>query len=139
LIAFVLLLFTMTGPTNAKVDLLAEMFSSYSEKSETNAYWKGRVDQQLADLRSITVKLDVDLQREMRDVNATTEAKLVALDQRLQGEIGNITTIQQGEIDQSSKDLKESIAQQIKNIENISTLWERIRSLERERDATATK
>jgi len=47
---------------------------------------RGRIAQQIEDLNKGTAKLDIDLQREMRDVNATTEAKIVALDTKLQRE-----------------------------------------------------
>jgi hypothetical protein len=131
MIAFVLLLFTMTGPSNAKVDVLTSMFGSLTQKAEENAYWKGRVDQQISDLRTLTTKLDVDLQREMRDVNATTEAKLVALDQRLQAELSNTTRLLQATVEHTQKSLEQNSENQINNREHISTLYERLKALQK--------
>ena len=58
------------------------------------AYHRGRADEardtiraDVVGLRSNDSDLDDRLQREMRDVNATTEAKLMGLDKRIQEEI----------------------------------------------------
>ena len=48
---------------------------------------RGQVTTEVESLKVLTVDLDTRLQREMRDVNATTEAKLHALDVRLQDEL----------------------------------------------------
>ena len=50
---------------------------------------RGKNDQRIHDLTAATEKLDNRLQMEMRLLNDTTEAKLMALDGRLQGEIKN--------------------------------------------------
>lgn len=63
------------------------IISKMIDRAMEREYDRGVVFTQIGALESITKKLDVDLQREMRDVNATTEAKLVALDRRIQDEI----------------------------------------------------
>lgn len=66
---------------------LEEVAISMGNRDLLLEFERGKADQQRTDLRISVTKLDVDLQREMRDVNATTEAKLTALDKRIQEEI----------------------------------------------------
>lgn len=68
------------------------------DKAMEIEFERGKAQQQREDLRANYAKLDLDLQREMRDVNATTEAKLVALDRRIQTEITNTVHLLQGEL-----------------------------------------
>lgn len=77
-----------------------------TQKAMELEFERGKAQQQREDLRSAVVKLDTDLQREMRDVNATTEekirtveatseARIDAVDRRMQNEITNVVSLMQ--------------------------------------------
>ena len=63
------------------------------------AFEFGRLTERINQHGDRLTNLDIALQREMRDVNATTEAKLAALDERLQQEIA---TAQVADIDRTN-------------------------------------
>lgn len=103
------------------------------------AYKSGRVDHQIEALeKQITgldvsvQRLDVSLQREMDDVNATTEAKVMGMDTRIQAELENTTRILEGIIRDLRHSQEESRLSQITQRENIAGVLERLRHLETE-------
>ena len=108
-------------------DLIKELHKDGTEQ----AYHRGQVDQQLKDLRTLTTELDIRLQREMRDVNATTEAKLNALDTRLQSELSNVTGVLRDAIDRSKVEESELRTVTGRNTERMGRFDERIKALEK--------
>lgn len=117
-------------------DVLMELMRALHVDAVSTAEHRGKVDEQLVALRDrqdrniIDVReLDDRLQREMRDVNAVTDAKLQGLDQRLQGEIGNITRIQQDSIDQIGTELEKVRRSQASSGEFTARLEERIAAI----------
>ena len=105
-------------------------------ESTSAAYHRGRVDEKLSSLQSqqatnvgAIIELDNRLQREMRDLDAVADAKLAGLDERLQTEIGNISRLQQSDIEDSRQMVVEQRAQQISNQEEIARLQEQVKHL----------
>lgn len=72
---------------SANAHRIEQSLSAMISRALELEYKRGVSETEIASLNRLTQKLDVDLQREMRDVNATTEAKLEALDAKVQGEI----------------------------------------------------
>lgn len=76
-------------------------------------YNRGKIEQQISDLRISTAKLDTDLQREMRDINAATEIKIEALDVKLQREAGLLTASIEEKVKRLEGQAKETEAYEI--------------------------
>ena len=76
------------------------------EKAQSSEldFERGQAAQQREDLRTAVANLVINLQREMRDVNGTTEAKLAELDRRVQGEVANVSTLLSSRMDAMSGD-----------------------------------
>ena len=96
--AFAAIALTLTAGGVAYVDKsVGRTDSAIVKMADANLiaeYQRGRADEsreerqrEIDELKRMDDALDVRLQREMRDVNATTEAKLEALDKRIQEEI----------------------------------------------------
>jgi hypothetical protein len=66
---------------------LESIVTAMAGRELEKSYNWGQVNTHISELKILTTDLDTRLQREMRDVNSTTEAKLAALDKRLQEEI----------------------------------------------------
>jgi TolA-binding protein len=108
---------------------LADLIRDLHNDGRQNSYSSGLVDQQISDARAAIEKLDVSLQREMRDLNATTEAKLQGLDQRLQAEIGNQGRLLQASMIEQKKSLDANTEFQIENREKIAGLMEQVEAI----------
>lgn len=94
-------------------------------------YKRGVAETEIASALGAIKKLDTDLQREMRDVNAKTEVALSALDRRLQGEIAKEST----QILEGRKLLEDNV-REMREYQNVmrgvnATQDERLRSIER--------
>lgn len=129
------------GPLHTEVEMLRhdisehhntflEIVKGFQTQEKSSSYREGTVDQQIRELNRITEKLDTNLQREMRDVNATTEAKLTSLDTRLQGEIGVVDKVSKEGNRQMLENAERNRQVGQSNREGLSTLFERVRALE---------
>lgn len=93
---------------------------------------RGRSMTETRALMQATEHLDTRLQREMRDVNMITEAKLAALDKRLQDEIARATA-NMIEHRHTLQELVESLrGSQVIHRENTARNDERLRAIERD-------
>lgn len=101
------------------------------KRSGTTEYERGKTDQQITDLRTHGRDLDERLQREMRQINETTEAKIVALDKRIQTEFGALLAERDKSHARVISDLNEIRSLQGGRIEQITENRERIMALER--------
>lgn len=154
-IAFISILAACMGPVisigNRQRDDFDKLSDRYFQDLREDSYRAGAVDTELKALnRQVAANteeakaLDSRLQREMRDVNATTEAKLVSLDTRLQSELSTAARILQSAIDRTEKALAGQEEQQNENRESITSIWEKVRAIERQQpqpffDAAATE
>lgn len=108
--------------------------SLVADMGERELEWqfnRGQIHNKVTGLESMTADLDIRLQREMRDVNATTEAKLDAMDKRLQEEI-----TRSAHVDAESRGVIEAAVNSLQSSQQWmqrewSTGMERIRALER--------
>lgn len=129
--ALVTPLYFLTGSHEEKI---AAMHAS----DVASAYHRGTVDQRLQALKDRQDKnvmeiadLDTRLQREMRDVNAVTDAKLNGLDARLQGEIATLSATLNGSLDRIDAHQLSDRQEQLDNLQSLGRLDERIKALER--------
>lgn len=85
----------------------------FIESMMLESYRNGERDTKLTAIMKVDDKqdlaleqLDTDLQREMRDINSITEAKLQGLDSRLQGELSNVSSILNESINRTHESMK---------------------------------
>ena len=95
-------------------------------------YKRGVSETEIGSLSASVKKLDVDLQREMRDVNATTEAKLHAMDVRLQDEMKRTASVGTEDRTAIKEALREVRAYQDAMRAVNATQDERLKGLERQ-------
>ena len=113
--------------------VLRSLLGHLNEEEVKIAYHAGKIDQQLGDVRKFAEKIDVDLQREFRDINNSTETKLVLMDQRLQAEISNTTMLLKALVENTRVELQKNNEFILTNRENVSKLQEQVRLIFKEK------
>jgi len=101
-------------------------------------YHRGRADEsreerqrEIDELKRMDDALDVRLQREMRDVNATTEAKLDALDKRIQEEISRNAIERRYQLDLMRDTVEKNEQLALESAIHRADLAARVKALER--------
>lgn len=113
-----------------------EQMEEMSADAKDLEFYRGQVTEKLRSLQEQVDKAlqaiatqDTNLQREMRDVNAVTDAKLQGLDARLQNENQTTSQLLQNEIAASREAVERQHEQQIENQVNIARLQQQIKEL----------